>query len=150
MYTSKPLNNLRILLVDDDQESCLLFSEVLSIAGAAVSIANSGVEAFVLMKAMVFDALVADLAMPDISGFEIIRQLRTEGWYGLAIAVTGYSRQQDVQQALESGFDEHLAKPVSINVLVERIVALRERIEQGENWKEVPEFISNSLKTFCD
>jgi diguanylate cyclase len=85
---------------------------------------------------IVFDTLVSDIAMPIISGIEIIRRLRAEGWYGLAIAVSGYSRKQDVQESLESGFDEHLAKPVNITVLVERIAALHERVEQGKHRKQ--------------
>jgi DNA-binding response OmpR family regulator len=88
-------------------------------------------------------AKISDLAMPDINGFEIIRRLRAEGWYGPAIAVTGYSRQQDVQETLASGFDEHLAKPISITVLVERIVALRDRVEWGGNWEEVRKLMPN-------
>jgi CheY-like chemotaxis protein len=133
MDSSIPLENLRIILVDDDQESCLLFSEVFSAAGATVSVANSGMEAFVLIKTMVFDVLVSDLAMPNISGFDMIRRLRAEGWYGPAIAVSAYSRKEDVQETLESGFDEHLPKPVNIFDLVERIAALHKCAERDGN-----------------
>jgi two-component system, chemotaxis family, CheB/CheR fusion protein len=118
MNSSVPLEGLQILLVNDDEGTCLLFSEVLSFAGASVSTANSGIEAFFLIEMMTFDVLVSDLAMPGISGSEMIRRLRAEGRYGLAIAVTAYSGQEDVQETLESGFDEHLVKPVNISVLV--------------------------------
>lgn len=127
MNALAPLGDLRILVVDDDCESQLLFSEVLSWAGAIVNTASSGVEALSLIETTVFDVLVSDLAMPSMSGFEVIRRLRAEGWSGTALTVTGNTGKKDVQESLESGFDDYLSKPVNIVELIARIAALRER-----------------------
>lgn len=127
MNSTASLKDVRILVVDDDQESHLLFAEILSCEGAIVSTASSGMEALSLIETTVFDILVSDLAMPSMSGFEVIKRLRAEGWSGTALIVSAYSMMEDIQESLESGFDDYLPKPVNIFELVERITALHER-----------------------
>ncbi|MBC7882418.1 MAG: response regulator [Anaerolineae bacterium] len=129
MNSIASLRDVRILVVDDDQESQLLFAEVLSYTGAIVSTASSGMEALSLIGTTVIDVLVSDLAMPSMSGFEVIRRLRAESWSGLAITVSAYCREKDVQESLESGFDDYFPKPVNIVELVERIAALHKSVK---------------------
>lgn len=124
MNSTNPLDGLQILLVDDDEDSRLLFCTVLSYAGATVTAVRSAIEAIALIETIEPDILVADLRMPTMSGLEMIMQLRMEGWSGPAIAVSACAHKQDVREALESGFDEHLAKPLSITMLVDRIATL--------------------------
>ncbi|MBC7882416.1 MAG: response regulator [Anaerolineae bacterium] len=133
MNSPASLRDVRILLVDDDQESQLLFAEILSYTGAIVSTASSGMEALSLTKTMIFDVLLSDLAMPRMSGFEVIRRLRAEGWAGTALTVTGNTGKEDVQESLKSGFDGHLPKPVDILKLIDRIAVLHERAERSRN-----------------
>ncbi len=118
------LEGLRVLLVDDDGDSCLLFAEVLSAAGATVEMVLSGPEGIALLEANPPDVLVADLMMPSMDGFELMRRLREGGWNGPALAVSAAVRAADVRRAFNAGFDEHLAKPVDIDILVTRVAEL--------------------------
>jgi CheY-like chemotaxis protein len=70
------------------------------------------------------DILMSDLIMPDMDGIEMISRLREAGWLGPALAIGGYTREEDVHKALAAGFNEHLAKPIDIHELVERVATL--------------------------
>jgi two-component system CheB/CheR fusion protein len=87
--------------------------------GAVVDIASDGKAALELLAAKTYDVLLSDVSMPEMNGFELIaaaRKLPTPHRL-LAIAITGYGRDVDVRNALEAGFDAHVAKPVSIDQL---------------------------------
>ena len=121
------LEGLRVLVVDDNDDSCLLFTEVFSAAGARVEAVLSAAEVITQIEADTLCVLVADLMMPMMNGYELIRRLREGGWDGPALAVSAAARQADVRQAIESGFDEHLSKPVDIDTLVTTVARLRAR-----------------------
>ena len=58
-----------------------------------------------------------DIGLPGITGFEVARRSRAAGYAGRMIALSGYGQERDVQQALASGFDAHLVKPVDAETL---------------------------------
>ena len=80
------------------------------------------------------DVLVADIGLPDLDGFEMIRRIRSQSDPVLretpAIALTAYARSQDRVRALESGFQMHIGKPADPAELVAAIAAFAKRSRQ--------------------
>jgi CheY-like chemotaxis protein len=96
-----------------------------------VVFAASTVEALGAMVSGPFDVLVSDIGMPDEDGYELIRKVRAlprdNGGNIPAIALTGYATARDREQALQAGYQSHLAKPVEPAELVQAIVAVTQR-----------------------
>jgi CheY-like chemotaxis protein len=67
------------------------------------------------------DVILLDIGLPRMDGYAVARQLRTSGFTGMLIAITGYSQTNDVQAAEDSGFDAHLAKPANMSELQDLI-----------------------------
>ncbi|MGH6648251.1 CheR family methyltransferase [Aquabacterium sp.] len=113
---SEPLRDLRMLMVDDDLHSLEAWLHLLTLRGAKVTTASSAAQALQTLAVEKFDVLVSDIAMPDMDGHELIRTVRaiTDRERIPAIAVTGFGRRIDEHQALASGFDAHVGKPLSL------------------------------------
>jgi PAS domain S-box-containing protein len=122
------LDSLRLLVVDDQEDMRAVIAGTLGEYGAAVTVAASGREALELLERSAFDALVCDIAMPEMDGYELIRHLRaTETAHGQrlpAIALTALARPEDRLQALKDGFQMYVAKPVELDELVVAIASI--------------------------
>src|SRR5262252_5515836 len=120
------LDGLRVLVVDDQEEARLMIAQSLGEWGADVAVAASGREALELIEGAAFDALVCDIAMPEMDGFEFIARLRAMGGAPElsrvsrlpAIALTALARPEDRIQSLAAGFQMHVAKPVELAELI--------------------------------
>lgn len=126
-----PLNGLQILVVDDDADNREFMVFALTTYGAnAISTASSD-EALRALQQFKPDVLVSDIGMPDEDGYALIRQVRMlehkSGGNIPAIAVTGYTRDSDRNQALTAGFQLHLSKPIQPIELVAAIAKLCRR-----------------------
>jgi CheY-like chemotaxis protein len=125
------LNGTHVLAVDDDPDALGLLREMLEAVGASVTTATSGRAALEVVEADRPNVLVADLGMPGMDGFELIRQLRASDDAALrdipAAALTAYARSEDRAKALQSGFEIHLAKPIDPTELISAIQALARR-----------------------
>ncbi|NYI19974.1 PAS domain S-box-containing protein [Xanthomonas arboricola] len=122
------LADVRILLVDDDQDSREAVMQFLMLAGAQVQAAGSVDAAEHCLAAAPFDVLVSDIAMPLRDGYDLIRTVRA-GRADLprhipAIALTAYVREEDRDRAVVAGFDAHMGKPVEPPGLVDLIERL--------------------------
>jgi len=116
---------LRILLVDDHQDTCAALEKLLVRRGhlvAATHNVRSAMEAAVRNR---FDLLISDIALPDGSGMELMMQL-----YAISkmpgIAISGFGNYGDIEKSLKAGFSEHLIKPVKLEKLeaaMERAIA---------------------------
>ena len=125
-----PLADMHVLLVDDDADTRDFCAFVLEHSGANVTAVASALEALQMMQQSKPDILLSDIGMPQMDGYMLIRQLRvleTEGKKIPAIALTAYARESDRQQALQAGFQQHIAKPVEPEELVEAIANLLKR-----------------------
>jgi PAS domain S-box-containing protein len=111
---------ITILLVDDHKDTCVLMRSMLVRRGFEVLVAEDGRTALELAEKHEFDLLVSDLGLPDVSGLELIAQLRRKGPV-VAIAMTGFGREEDVARCKEAGFAEHMTKPISMPKLEEAI-----------------------------
>jgi PAS domain S-box-containing protein len=119
------LRGLRVLVVDDEPDARDLIKRILNDCNAKVSTANNAQEALALVEATRPQLLVSDLGMPDIDGFELLAKVRalgpSRGGNVPAIALTAFARPEDRLKALESGFRNHVAKPVEPAELINAI-----------------------------
>jgi CheY-like chemotaxis protein len=112
--------SLRLLLVEDHEDSAELLAELLQTRGHSVAIATSAARARTLASEREFDVIVSDVGLPDATGYELMDELRTR--YAMkGIAVTGAARASDVALGLAAGFSLHLTKPVSLRMLTDAL-----------------------------
>jgi len=156
---ARPIQGARILLVEDNEINQQIASEILTAAGLRVSIANNGLEAVDAVQHRKFDALLMDIQMPVMDGYEATREIRNlriqkmnaEGQVspqknGISIhtptiiqhpasnlpiiAMTASAMVQDREEALKSGMNDHLSKPINVDELFS---VLRKWIKPREN-----------------
>ena len=107
---------LRVLMVDDDADTRLVLSRLLSKCGHEVVPAESVQAALKFLQSEHFDALISDIGLPDGSGYELVREAkRKQPLKG--IALSGFGAEEDVRRSMEAGFDYHLTKPVNFQNL---------------------------------
>ena len=125
------LAGVRIMAVDDDADALGLLKDVLHAAGAEVTTATSAAHALEVIAAYRPDVLVADIGMPEMDGFELIKRIRASSDPAVrdvpAAALTAFARSEDRTKALQSGFEMHLSKPVDPGELVASVATLVRR-----------------------
>lgn len=126
-HDGKENHQLRVLVVDDAPDVLEMFGMLLRLSGYDVMVAPSATEALEQARAVQFDIIVSDIGMPQMNGYELAQRLRELHGYGSVpmIAVTGFAMYKDREQALESGFDAYLSKPVNPINLLDLIEKLR-------------------------
>jgi signal transduction histidine kinase len=116
------LGGLSILVVDDEPDARTVVAETLKLEGASVTVTDSAMSAFAKLQEIGahFDIIVTDIGMPEEDGYSLVRRLRAlqSGRQMLAIAVTGYASNSDIEAAMDAGFDLHVPKPVDFNTFV--------------------------------
>lgn len=116
---------LRILLVDDHQDTCVALERLLVRRGHLVATAHNARSAMEAAARNTFDLLISDIALPDGSGTELMTYLRAISPIP-GIAISGFGMNGDVQKSLDAGFIEHLVKPVKMEHLeaaIDRVMA---------------------------
>jgi CheY-like chemotaxis protein len=123
------LSGVRVLVVDDDEDSLNFARAVLEKCGAEVETVGSAREALEAIKRLKPDVLVADIAMPIQDGYDLIRQVRAidEGADIPAVALTAYARVEERVRALREGFQIHLPKPIDAAELAAVVASLVSR-----------------------
>jgi signal transduction histidine kinase len=124
------LKGLRVLSVDDQQDTRELITIALTRYGAEVKASDSASTALQLIKEWKPHVVVSDIGMPGMDGYDFMRQVReleTEGERIPAIAVTGYAGAVDESKALDAGYEVHLSKPIELNKLVTVIAKVSNR-----------------------
>jgi PAS domain S-box-containing protein len=121
-------DGLRILIVDDDRESCEMMLEALRRCGASVQCALSATEATAALLEFRPDLVLSDIAMPGRDGYAVLSEVRqVETALGRRVpvaAVSAYAHEEDRQRAIAAGFDQYLAKPVDPAALTSTVKAL--------------------------
>jgi signal transduction histidine kinase/ActR/RegA family two-component response regulator len=129
------LDDLRILVVDDDNDGRTLTTLVLTQAHASVKAVASAREALQLLETERPDVLVSDIGLPDEDGYSLIRRIRQResqrGGFLPAIALTGYARADDKIRALVAGFQAHVPKPLEPAELMAAIADVGGRSKSG-------------------
>jgi PAS domain S-box-containing protein len=132
-FTCPPeLDGLRLLVVDDEEDTRTLLRMVLEKCGALVTTASSAREALAALKKTRPDVLISDLGMPDEDGYALIKMVRAlgkeDGGQTPSAALTAYARVEDRMKVLRSGFQIHIPKPVEPAELVAVIANLAGRV----------------------
>jgi CheY-like chemotaxis protein len=122
-----------VLVVDDDADVREMMETVLSERGAHVTAAASAGEALESVVRDPPDVLLSDLAMPEMDGYALLRELRgrPEAPHIPAAALTAYARTEDRRQALLAGFQMHVAKPIEPAELVAVVASLAGKTGAG-------------------
>jgi PAS domain S-box-containing protein len=125
------LTGLKVLAVDDSEDTRELLDMFLHTYGAETCVVASGIEALANLTTFVPDVLICDIGMPDMDGYALLQQIRalpeTHGGNIPAIAVTAFAREEDRQRALDCGFQHHVAKPIEPKELASAIAQLAMR-----------------------
>lgn len=106
-------DRFRVLLVEDHDETAAILSRLLHQHGHVVKIANTIASALHEASAESFDVVISDIGLPDGSGHELMKQIKEK--YGIpGVALSGYGMEDDLSRSRESGFAEHVVKPVNL------------------------------------
>lgn len=127
------LDDLRILLVEDETDGRELVTFILQSYGADVNAVSSVSDALKELTQQPPDLLISDISMPNENGYDLIRQVRSlppaQGGQIPAIALTAYASEEERQQAIASGFQAHISKPIDPDDLATRVAALIDNID---------------------
>ncbi len=124
------LEGVRVLLVEDEEDTRDLLRAVLLDRGATVATASDATSALTTFDAFHPDIVVSDIGLPGQDGCALIRKIRTRSTDIPAVAISGFAAQTDADRAVEAGFDLHIAKPMDADQLIEAIQQATHRHER--------------------
>ncbi|MBO0350185.1 PAS domain S-box protein [Phormidium pseudopriestleyi FRX01] len=117
-----PLTGLRVLVVEDEADTLEFLIATLEMAGAMVVGVSSATQALAAIAEQKPDVLVSDIGMPELDGYSLIRQVRSQESDSErllpALALTAYARDSDRDRALNAGFHQHISKPIQPDRLI--------------------------------
>ena len=129
--TGLPHPPIKVLFVEDDPDAREVIAASLTKVGFEVHAVSGAVKALELLDVWLPDVVVSDISMPGMDGYEFIKLLRARpperGGKVAALAVTAFAGLSDAARAHESGYQEHLSKPITPNALAAAILALKRR-----------------------
>ena len=114
---------LRILLVEDNQDTTLAMVTLLGMSGHSVDAAATVADARSMASNGRYDLLISDLGLPDGDGMDVVRAF-AQHQSAPSIAMTGYGMDEDIRRCRDAGFTAHVTKPVGFDRLNELIVSL--------------------------
>ena len=118
---------VRILVVEDDNGARRLMEDILADSGYEPLSAKDGTEALEILDCKHLDLLIADVMMPEMDGYTLIKELRSAGYTLPILVVTAKVTQEDKKQGLRLGADDYMTKPVDEEELLLRVAALLRR-----------------------
>ena len=119
--SNSSLENIKVLLVEDSRDNRLLITRLLTSSGALIKEASSAEEARKVLKSYKPDIILCDIGMEKEDGTQFIMKLRASKNETPAIALTAYARDEEREQFLKAGFQEHVTKPISVQTLITAI-----------------------------
>jgi putative nucleotidyltransferase with HDIG domain len=129
----------RVLVVDDELAACKLLSIMLGPPDYSCSMASNGKEALVTLQREPFDAVISDLQMPAMSGMELLAEVRRRYRHMAFLVITGVDDVDVGVEAMRSGADDYLVKPLVESVVVaslERALHKQQLEQQVENYRQ--------------
>lgn len=114
----------RVLVVDDGKPNRQLIRLILTKAGCVVDEAENGLQGMEMALANVYSAVLMDIQMPILDGFQATKQLREKGYQRPIIALTANALREDEEKCKAVGFTEFITKPVNIDKLIETLATL--------------------------
>jgi two-component system, OmpR family, response regulator len=122
---------MRVLIVEDDVRMATAIRRGLRAEGVVADVAKRGEDALWMAGSTNFDAVILDLMLPGIDGFETCRRLRADGVWAPIIMLTARDAIEDRVKGLDRGADDYLVKPFSLAELLARLRALARRGQVG-------------------
>lgn len=122
---------VRVLVVDDEVELADAVAHGLREEGFDVDVSNNGKEGYERARSATYDAIVLDILLPGMNGFQVCRALREAGVWTPILMLTAKEGEYDEAEALDTGADDFLRKPFSYVVLIARLRALTRRVTEG-------------------
>jgi PAS domain S-box-containing protein len=116
----------RVLVVDDNVDAAEMLQELLGMHGMNADVAHSGTAALEMMGAGHWDAVLLDIGLPDMSGYDVAATSRARKLLAddtLLVALTGWSDAESLRKSADAGFMHHLNKPVNFDVLLDLLEA---------------------------
>jgi PAS domain S-box-containing protein len=112
--------NLRVLVVEDDEDAAVTLSTLLTHRGCRVEVAHTVEECLRMFDGSIPDVLLCDIGLPDGDGYSLLRELRrhTPGRHVAAIALSAYARDEDRALAADAGFSAYVTKPYEVEQLL--------------------------------
>ena len=134
---------VRVLVVDDSADGAQTLAMVLELLGYEVMVAEDGGQALAKGAAFMPHAVLLDIGLPDMDGYEVCRRMRGSDWgrSALLIALTGWGADADKQAARNAGFDAHLTKPAQADDLED---LLRRVTPPDPAWAHTPGSLPDS------
>src|SRR5436305_202928 len=121
--------NVRVLIVEDELRMAALIRRGLVNEGLAADVTGSGEDALWMAQSHAYDAVVLDVMLPELDGFEVCRRLRGAGVWAPVLMLTARDSVDDRVEGLDSGADDYLVKPFAFAELLARLRAL---VRRGE------------------
>jgi two-component system OmpR family response regulator len=118
---------MRVLVVDDEPKLSGLIARALREEGHAADVAANGTDALWMARAAPYDAIVLDVMLPEIDGFEVLRRLREREVWTPVLMLTARDAIVDRVDGLDAGADDYLTKPFSFDELLARLRAIARR-----------------------
>jgi PAS domain S-box-containing protein len=120
-----PATCRRVLIVDDSEDSAESLAMLLQMAGHDTHRAHDGFAAIEAAGRLHPDAVLLDIGLPGLNGYEVCSRIRKEPWGKelMLVALTGWGQEEDRQRSREAGFDAHLVKPVDHQVLLKLLAS---------------------------
>jgi len=119
-------DRLRVLIVEDNRDAARMEMLLIQQFGHEVAVAHDGPSGIDLARTFQPDAMLIDIGLPGLNGYEVAARLRSEGFHAVTlIAVSGYGQPQDQRRSREAGFNAHLVKPVGGDALVSALKGAR-------------------------
>lgn len=112
------MDRLRVLFVDDEEELVSAVVERLGLRGIDAKGALTGTDALQLVKEQDFDAVVLDVKMPGLGGFEVIKRIKQERPGLAVIFLTGHGAEENATEGMRMGAFDYLMKPIDIEALI--------------------------------
>jgi CheY-like chemotaxis protein len=109
-----------VLVADDNHDAAETLALLLDMDGYETAVAYGGLQALDSISRNRPDAVILDIGMPDLNGYEVARRIREAEWGRnlFLLAITGWGHPDDVARAKAAGFNEHLTKPVDADNVV--------------------------------
>jgi DNA-binding NtrC family response regulator len=112
------MENLRVLLVDDEEELVETLAERLEIRGIDAEAVTNGEDALRLLLDYTFDVVLLDVRMPGISGLEVLKLIRRQRPSTQVILITGHGSAEDGENGMHDGAFDYVVKPIDIDTLI--------------------------------
>jgi CheY-like chemotaxis protein len=126
VVASVPAMGRRILIVDDNEDGAESLALLLQVAGHETHMAHDGLAAIEAAERLRPDAVLLDIGLPRMNGYEVCSRIRKAAWGKnvVLVALTGWGQEEDRHRSREAGFDAHMVKPVDFDALLNLVASL--------------------------